>query len=547
MSEIEKSESPMEIEAQRKDGFRFPVGLAMMGLVLGLSVEVLFYGHALGISFFLWVSLCAIMLLGAAAMEGLQISRQSQLLLIPILFLSFMVFLRLEPLTVFLNILLTLALLALWVRTFRDQRLFEYGWLDLGLTIIWVPLEAWIRPWAVLSETQGRVLKGGGRKELALAVLRGIVLSIPVLAIMILLLSGADLVFQKRLEEALQWLDLERLADLASRTVVVVVSGLFLLGTVALGLRDWGKRKLIGQDKPLVRPFLGFVESLVVLGAVDLLFAFFVGIQFAYLFGGASNINALGYTYSEYARKGFGELVVVGILSLLLIFGLACWSRREKRSQKACFHGLSSLLVAEVLVILVSAMTRLLLYERAYGFTRLRTYTNILIIWMAVLLLAFLILLFQDRLRRFALASLLGMIGFTVTLNLVNVDAFIVKQNFAHLEKTSELDVAYLARLTEDAIPPMVKLALDGSFGDDDQLLGELACWEAQLEARLGRMRWPSTHLGRLRASRMLAKVHEMFEHLQVLAADDYGPWRVWLGGEERYCQRQLRWFPGVD
>jgi len=326
-----------------------------------------------------------------------------------------------------------------------------------------------------------------------------------------------------------------------------VVSGLFLLGTVALGLRDWGKRKLIGQDKPLVRPFLGFVESLVVLGAVDLLFAFFVGIQFAYLFGGASNINALGYTYSEYARKGFGELVVVGILSLLLIFGLACWSKREKRSQKACFHGLSSLLVVEVLVILVSALTRLLLYERAYGFTRLRTYTNIFIIWMAVLLLAFLILLFQDRLRRFALASLLGMIGFTVTLNLVNVDAFIVKQNFDHLEKTSELDVAYLARLTEDAIPPLVELALDGSFGDDDQLLGELACWEAQLEARLGRMRWPSTHHGRLRASRMLAEVHEMFEPFQVLAADDYGPWRVWLGGEERYCKRQLRWFPGVD
>ncbi len=80
------------------------------------------------------------------------------------------------------------------------------------------------------------------------------------------------------------------------------------------------------QDKPILAPFLGFTESTVVLIAVDLLFALFVFIQFRYLFGGQANITPVGYTYSEYARRGFGELVAVAFLSLGLILGLGAYT-----------------------------------------------------------------------------------------------------------------------------------------------------------------------------------------------------------------------------
>ncbi|NIL99141.1 MAG: DUF4173 domain-containing protein, partial [Planctomycetales bacterium] len=138
-------------------------------------------------------------------------------------------------------------------------------------------------------------------------------------------------------------------------------------------LRDPLKRKLIGVERALVAPFLGFTESAIVLGAVDLLFAAFVAIQFHYLFGGAANINAAGYTYSEYARRGFGELVATAFLTLGMIMVLGNWSRREGRRMRRWFNALSGILVGLVSVMLVSAFQRLLLYERAFGFTRLRT------------------------------------------------------------------------------------------------------------------------------------------------------------------------------
>jgi hypothetical protein len=79
--------------------------------------------------------------------------------------------------------------------------------------------------------------------------------------------------------------------------------------------------KLVGEEKPVLPPFLGFTEAAIVLGSVAVLFAAFVYIQFQYFFGGQANIHIDGYTYSEYARRGFGELITVAVFSLLLILG----------------------------------------------------------------------------------------------------------------------------------------------------------------------------------------------------------------------------------
>ena len=68
-----------------------------------------------------------------------------------------------------------------------------------------------------------------------------------------------------------------------------------------------------------------------------------------------------------------------------------------------------------VSVILVSAFQRLVLYEQAYGFTRLRTYTHVFMAWLALLLVGVMVLEFTARLRRFAFIALLSALGFAIT------------------------------------------------------------------------------------------------------------------------------------
>ncbi|MBK9207109.1 MAG: DUF4173 domain-containing protein [Anaerolineales bacterium] len=208
-------------------------------------------------------------------------------------------------------------------------------------------------------------------------VVRGIVIALPVIAIFASLLASADVVFGQRLEDLINWFNIDNLPELIFRFIYIVVVGYALAGVVLHAATQSKDEKLANEDKPLIPPFLGYVEATIVLGSVVALFTAFVVIQFQYFFGGTTNIHIDGYTYAEYARRGFGELVTVAFFALLMLLTLSAITKRENESQRRFFSGLGVALVALLLVMLVSAFKRLGLYEEVYGFSRLRTYTHV--------------------------------------------------------------------------------------------------------------------------------------------------------------------------
>jgi hypothetical protein len=505
-----------------------------IALLLGLGVEILFYSHPLGINFPIWAALSAVALFITARLEGVKPSRWEWLLVIPILFLSAMAAMRLNPLTVFLSVVGTWMLFALWVRVFRAGRLIDFGWLDFAIAVIVPPLEALFRPWATMTEAWRRAAGERGGRSRGWAILRGVLLALPVLAIFTALLAAADFVFGDLVEEALRWLNIEKLLEYVGRGVVIALSAIFMLGALVVALLDPGKRTLQGEDKPLLKPFVGFLESMIVLGAVDLLFALFVVVQFRYLFGGEANITAAGYTYADYARNGFGELVWVAFLGMGLIMALGYFGKRGESRQRSWFNGLSTGLVVMLGVILVSAWQRLLLYEGAYGFTELRTYTHVFIPWLALHLVVFLILLFRGNLRRFAPFAALGTLGFVVTLNLLNVDAFIVSQNVKRFEQTGKIDMVYIQYLTDDAVPGLVEFSRVAPEGMREDLLASLACRRAMQGDRQEDLDWPSWHASHKRAMTLLDELTALDAY--TVEQEDWN----WIvsgpGVEEEYC-----------
>jgi hypothetical protein len=505
-----------------------------IALLLGLGVEILFYSHPLGINFPIWAALSAAALFITARLEGVKPSRWEWLLVIPILFLSAMAAMRLNPLTVFLSVIGTWMLFALWVRVFRAGRLIDFGWLDFAIAVIVPPLEALFRPWATMTEAWRRAAGEHGGRSRGWAILRGVLLALPVLAIFTALLAAADFVFGDLVEEALRWLNIEKLLEYVGRGVVIVLSATFMLGALVVALLDPGKRTLQGEDKPLLKPFVGFLESMIVLGAVDLLFALFVVVQFRYLFGGEANITAAGYTYADYARNGFGELVWVAFLGMGLIMALGYFGKRGESRQRSWFNGLSTGLVVMLGVILVSAWQRLLLYEGAYGFTELRTYTHVFIPWLALHLVVFLFLLFRGNLRRFAPFAALGTLGFVVTLNLLNVDAFIVSQNVKRFEQTGKIDLVYLQYLTDDAVPGLVEFSRVAPEGMREDLLASLACRRAMQGDRQEDLEWPSWHASHKRAMTLLDELTALDAYTV-----EFEDWNWMVSGpgvEEEYC-----------
>lgn len=487
-----------------------PLALTIAALGLGLAFERLLYARSPGLSYPVWILFSVVALFLLARKEGLSASPASRVLAVPVLAVAGLVFLRSEPLTAFLGIVVSLLLVGVLVRSLRPGGVFKWGWLDFAASLIWVPLEAWMRPWGTLLAVQRRVTQGQGTKERVLASLRGVLLAIPILVVFTVLLSSADLVFGERVARLLDWLDLERFFDILGRTIAVVFVSVFCLGVLVAAYRRSPDEGLILEGRKL--PSIGLTEPIIILGAVDVLFALFVSVQFTYFFGGRSAIGVEGYTYAEYARQGFGELVTVSFLTLGLVTLLAAWIRARSGRAWRAFQGLATALVGLTAVILVSALQRLVLYEQAYGFTRLRTYAHVAIAWMAVGFAVFLLLFWIDRWRHVAPVFAAGAVLFSLSLGAVNVDQFIVRQNLTHRERIGEVDVEYLLSLSNDAVPLLA--AHLGQFQGEarQQVVANLLCRRQALRARLESDGWPAIRLSDLRARSALSTVEAAFE-----------------------------------
>ncbi|GAJ11141.1 unnamed protein product, partial [marine sediment metagenome] len=170
-------------------------------------------------------------------------------------------------------------------------------------------------------------------------------------------------------------------------------------------------------------------------------------------------------------------------------------------------------------VILASALQRLCLYEAAYGYTQLRLYSHVFMVWLAVAFVWFLVTLWRWP-DRFAIGAFVAALGFLVTLNAINPDAFIAGHNLARYGATGKLDAHYLTRMSEDAVPVLV-LAIDQVTGDEREVLsGHLRYRLKRMEASARWRNWPSFHLARQRAYDLLAKNRARMERATSLTAE---------------------------
>jgi len=506
-------------------------------LVVAWSFDLLFWKKAPGVSFAIFVLLCLGGGLFLAWRERVRMAPVNLVLLALILVFTSLTFLRAEPMTLFLSTATAVGLMAVLAYSFIAGSWWRFSLSDYvvgGVRLALDTLAGPIRFWQAGSAqpvSAGEPRRGSPR---GWAVVRGVLLALPILAVFAALLASADPVFSNRLEQVLKFLRIENLPEYIFRLAYILVGTFLLVGVFAYALFSSREHKLIGLEKPWLPRFLGFTEAGIILAGVDLLFAAFVAIQFRYLFGGQANITAEGFTYSDYARRGFGELVAVAVLSQLLFLGLTSLTRRGERREQRLFSAFGAGLVLLVIVILVSAYLRLQLYETAYGFSRLRTYTHVFIFWLGAWLAALLALDLMQRLRLFALVTFVASLGFALSLATLNVDGFIVRQNVARALAGQKLDTGYLASLSEDSVPALVSLHRSLSGWVQAEVGGVLAC-RAAFDARDQRVRrWPSFTIATWRAQRLMQSEAQALTAYRV--SERKGLYSVEVNGQKRGC-----------
>jgi len=166
--------------------------------------------------------------------------------------------------------------------------------------------------------------------------------------------------------------------------------------------------------------------------------------------------------------------------------------------------------------MLASAFKRLLLYEVAYGFTQLRIYPHVFMVWLGILLAWFAVTLWFKP-GRFAVGLLVAALGFVATLDLLNPDALIVRQNFQRFQELAvnppaagdfmryrSIDAHYFAQLSEDAVPALLDMAGRSTGQVRGIIEKDLRRRAAAMSGDSAWRKWQSFHLSRSRAYRLL-------------------------------------------
>lgn len=277
---------------------------------------------------------------------------------------------------------------------------------------------------------------------------RGVILALIPLLVFSVLFASADAVFAGYLDRLMNF----DIGSIVSRAMWGAV-----IAWAALGLM----RRTVQGPKTFVplsgTPKLGATDAVTALVLLNLLFGAFVTVQAAYLFGGADTLAVTSLTRAEYARRGFFELVAVGILVVGLVLTLD-WLVRRDDQRKVIVDRLHALLLVLTSVVLVSALQRMRLYTDAFGLTELRLYTTVFMFWVAVVLFWMGFTVLRGRRERFPFGALVSALVLLAATNLANPDALISRLNVSHhIASGRELDTDYLTEhLSSDAVPALV-------------------------------------------------------------------------------------------
>lgn len=282
-------------------------------------------------------------------------------------------------------------------------------------------------------------------------VMIGLAISVPILLVVLALLASADAVFLEMIVKVFGGINLPNIMNIIFRIVFMYFFSYMLTAYLC---KKQIKEEV--KDHRMGEPVIAITVTVM----LTFIYLIFSVVQIAGLFLGQLKLPE-GYTYAEYARQGFFQLLAVSILNLVIV--LVCMSYFRK--SKILKIVLTVMSLCTFIMIASSAM-RMVIYIRFYYLTFLR----ILVLWalalLAVLFLGILVNIHGEKFPLFRY-SMAVVTVFYLGLSFSHPDYIIARVNIANTEADSRQwwvdesvepyhDFSYLSRLNADAAPVLV-------------------------------------------------------------------------------------------
>lgn len=284
------------------------------------------------------------------------------------------------------------------------------------------------------------LFKGKSRSKNVLYALLGLIAAIPVTVLVVNLLIRSDSAFEGMMN-GIAGIIPELSGTLVAEVIFAIPTALFLFGAVFSMNKPAAVYRDCAPDYRVIPPALSYAAAT----PLCVFYLLYFLSQFSYFTSAFGGTLPSGFSLSEYARRGFFELCFIAVINLLVIMVMQAFTRRgENDSRPAALKIYTVVLSGFSLLLIASAVSKMIMYISRLGMTRLRLYTT----WfMAVLAAAFvLIIIWQFRDMRFWRAMFAA---FTVLMALLCFgcpDGIAARYNISAFESGAheELDVDLL-------------------------------------------------------------------------------------------------------
>ncbi len=288
-----------------------------------------------------------------------------------------------------------------------------------------------------------------GKKSYFLPVCIGIVIAIPLLFVMILLLTSADIVFANMFQRFFETINIWQVTCILFLITAVFFSSYTIFAAL-------GKKNVTEEvtDKRIFDPII----AIVVTAALSVLYLMFSIIQIIYLFIGNMQLPA-GYTYASYAREGFFQLLTVCILNLLLVL-ICLYLFRDNMVLKIVLTIISGC----TYIMILSSALRMLMYIDRYHLTfkRIQELWTLAVIFL--LMTGVTIFIYHKKFPLFAYGMAVVTV-FYIALSFSHPDYWIARYNLTH-EAYTESGRRYLSGLSSDAAPAILNPQINPDITD---------------------------------------------------------------------------------
>lgn len=284
-------------------------------------------------------------------------------------------------------------------------------------------------------------------------VLIGILIATPLTFVILSLLLSADLIFANIVMNILNKIFMFK--DIY--TILTMI--LFMYITMYCFINAIANHQINEEvkDRRIWEPIIANTFC----GILSAVYIMFCSIQIIGLFGARLQLPD-GYTYAQYAREGFFQLLFVCGINLVMVLCCMAYFRENK-----VLKGLLTIISCCTYIMVASSVYRMFLYINVYGLTFLRVFVLWSLFVISILMIGIMIRIYRESFplfRLFLYVITICYIGlafshpdyFIATYNIKKMESKTEKEIMADYHKQYE-DLYYITSLSSDAAKALSK------------------------------------------------------------------------------------------